>query len=152
MLSVLVKLLMSVMLLELVALSSVMICGSIIVVLPDVVVSFCNSLVVVVSPMSKIRVATKPLAENVSPAVAFVVVLVVILVLVALAVLDAFEVVLPTLLVPVESDGGVYCASAGARLNAVAKRPKTSTSATAIDAFFIAKSVCESILTILSII
>lgn len=48
------------------------------------------------------------------------------------AVLDAFEVVVLVALV---------CANAGARLNAVAKSPKTSTNATAKDAFFIAKSV-----------
>ncbi|HEU4605426.1 MAG TPA: hypothetical protein VFS46_04230 [Nitrososphaera sp.] len=83
--------------------------------------------------MSKIRVAIEPRAENVSPSVAFVLV-VVVFVFVVLAVL----VVLPVL---VESVGGVYCATAGARLNAAAKSPKTSTSATAIGAFFIAKSV-----------
>jgi hypothetical protein len=144
------------MLLELVALSPVTICGSVIVVLspsdvvvlpvmlvslpPLVVVSFCTSLVVVVSPVSKIRVAIEPLAENVSAPVAFV--LVVLPVPVALSVL---------LVLVVESDGGVYCAIAGARLNAAAKSPKTSTSAIAIDAFFIAKSVHKSILTILSV-
>lgn len=70
------------------------------------------------------------------------VVLVVALVSVALVVLVVFtvEVVLPALLVRV-SDGGVYCAIAGARLNAAAKSPKTSTSATGIGAFFIAKRV-----------
>jgi hypothetical protein len=142
-----------------------MVCGSVIVVLSSddvvalsdvvrfpvrlvslssvIVVSFCNSLVVVVSPVSKIRLAIEPLAENVSPPVALVVAVVVSLVLVALSVvvksLDVLS--LPTLLVPVESDGGVYCATAGARLNAAAKSPKTSTSAIAIGAFFIAKSV-----------
>ena len=94
-----------------------------------VIVSSCISLVVVVSPISKIRAAIEPRAENVSPPVAFVLVVVVLVVLVVLPVL------------PVLVDDGVYCATAGARLNAAAKSPKTSTSATAIGAFFIAKSV-----------
>jgi hypothetical protein len=36
-----------------------------------------------------------------------------------------------------------FCAIAGAILNAAAKSPKTSTSATAIGAFFIAQNVQE---------
>jgi hypothetical protein len=76
------------------------------------------SLIVVVSPVSKIRVAIEPLAENVSPPVAFVVVLVVVFV-----VLVAFVLAVPVAFVPV-----VFCATAGARLNAAAKSPKTSTS------------------------
>jgi hypothetical protein len=99
--------------------------------------------------VSKIRLAIEPLAENVSPPVAFV-----LAVLVALDVLVALEVALPEVLpaLPVLLGVGVvYCATAGARLNAAAKSPKTSTSATAIGAFFIAKSVQKSILTILSI-
>jgi hypothetical protein len=111
-----------------------------------VVVSFSTSLVVVISPVSKIRLAIEPLAENVSPPVAFVVAVVVSLVLVALPVRFPVVVALPVVL------DVRFCATAGARLNAAAKSPKTSTSATAIGAFFIAKSVHESILTILSII
>jgi hypothetical protein len=94
-----------------------------------VVVSLLDSLDVVVSPRSKIRAAMEPLAENVSP-VAFVLE-VVVFVLVVLVV----PVVFPVLVVV------VFCAIAGVRLNALAKSPKTSTSATAIGAFFIAKSV-----------
>ena len=137
---------------ESLVLPPVITCG-IIVVLPDTVtlpdavklpvvpvsllatVVFSASLVVVTSPMSKIREAIEPLAENVPP-VALVVVLVVVLLEVVFVLLDEFE-----LLVAVESDGGVYCATAGARLNAAAKSPKTSTSATAIGAFFIAEDV-----------
>lgn len=149
-----------VMLIELVELTPVVICGDVIVLLPlsDVVVlldvaafpavmlesllaalvvSFCTSLVVVTSPVSKSKVAIEPLAENVPPPVAFAVVPVVLLELVVFDV----EVVLLALLVLVESDGGVYCAIAGARLNAAAKSPATSTNATVIGAFFIAKSV-----------
>jgi hypothetical protein len=44
-----------------------------------------------------------------------------------------------------------YCAATGPRLNAATKSPKTSTSATAIGAFFIAESVRERILTIISL-
>jgi len=90
--------------------------------------------------VSKIRVAIEPLAENVSPPVAFVVVLVVVLVVPVVF-------VVPVAFVPVV----VFCATAGERLNAAAKSPKTSTSATAIGAFFIAENVHKSILTILSV-
>jgi hypothetical protein len=138
---------------EALVLPPVITCG-IIVVLPDMValpdavrfpvvpvsllavVVFSASLVVVTSPMSKIREAIEPLAENVPPVALVDVLVVVLLVEVALVLLDEFE-----LLVAVESDGGVYCATAGARLNAAAKSPKTSTSATAIGAFFIAENV-----------
>jgi len=140
-----------VMLLELVELSPVIVCGNVIVVfsLSDVVVpvvafpavmlvsllaalvvSFCASLVVVISPVSKIKAAIEPLAESVPSPVAFAV----------LVVFDV-EVVFLALLAPIESDGGVYCATAGARLNAAAKSPAISSNATAIGAFFIAKSV-----------
>jgi hypothetical protein len=112
----------------------------------DVSVSLAVVVVVVVgaiSPMSKIRVDIEPLAENVDdPSVAFVVValpvpvwfvvvvvVVVIVVLVALVEVVAFDV--------------AFCAIAGAILNAAAKSPKTSTSATAIGAFFIAQNVQE---------
>lgn len=112
----------------------------------DVSVSLAVVVVVVVvaiSPMSKIRVDTEPIAENVDdPSVAFVVVaalpvpvwfvvdvVVVIVVLVALVEVVAFDV--------------AFCAIAGAILNAAAKSPKTSTSATAIGAFFIAQNVQE---------
>jgi hypothetical protein len=92
-----------------------------------------------VSPMSKTRVDIEPLAENVDPSVAFVVValpvpvwfvvVVVVVVLVALVEVVAFDV--------------AFCAIAGARLNAAAKSPKTSISATAIGAFFISQNVQE---------
>jgi hypothetical protein len=113
----------------------------------DVSVSLAVVVVVVVvgaiSPMSKIRVDIEPLTENVDdPSVAFVVValpvpvwfvvvvvVVVIVVLVALVEVVAFDV--------------AFCAIAGAILNAAAKSPKTSTSATAIGAFFIAQNVQE---------
>jgi len=94
------------------------------------VVSFCASLVVVISPVSKIKAAIEPLAENVPSAVAF-----------AVLVVYDLEMVFLALLAPIESDGSVYCATAGARLNAAAKSPTTSSNATAIGAFFIAKSV-----------
>jgi len=137
---------------EALVLPPVITCG--IVVLPDMValpdavrfpvvpmsllaaVVFSASLVVVTSPMSKIREAIEPLAENVPPVPLVDVLVVVLLVEVVFVLLDEFE-----LLVAVESDGGVYCATAGARLNAAAKSPKTSTSATAIGAFFIAENV-----------
>lgn len=135
------------MLLELVALSPVMTCGIIVVVLPDVVifpvmlvsllavvVSFSASPVVVVSPVSKIKVAIEPLAENVPPPVAFVVAPVVAFMVLVVLLLVAF---VPVAFVPVVA----FCATAGARLNAAAKSPKTSTSATAIGAFFIAHNV-----------
>jgi hypothetical protein len=141
-------LLVPVMLSELVALSPVIICGIIVVLslindvvllevvmLPVMFVSllavvvFSISLDVVVSPVSKIRVAIEPLAENVSPPVALVVLVVVFVVLVALVLPVAFVLVV------------VFCATAGERLNAAAKSPKTSTSATAIGAFFIAENV-----------
>lgn len=107
----------------------------------DVSVSLAVVVVVVgaISPMSKIRVDIEPIAENVDPSVAFVVValpvpvwfvvVVVIVVLVALVEVVAFDV--------------AFCAIAGAILNAAAKNPKTSTSATAIGAFFIAQNVQE---------
>jgi hypothetical protein len=109
----------------------------------DVSVSLAVVVVAVVgaiSPMSKIRVDIEPIAENVDPSVAFVVValqvpvwfvvvVVVIVVLVALVEVVAFDV--------------AFCAIAGAILNAAAKNPKTSTSATAIGAFFIAQNVQE---------
>jgi hypothetical protein len=92
-----------------------------------------------VSPMSKIRVDIEPLAENVDPSVAFVVValpvpvwfvvVVVVVVLVALVEVVAFDV--------------AFCAIAGARLNTATKSPKTSISATAIGAFFISQNVQE---------
>jgi hypothetical protein len=150
-------------------LSPVMICGNVVVILsPDVVlpevvafpvvmfpaapvslpvvaISFSALLVVVISPMSKIRAAIEPLAENVPPSVALVVAVVVAFVSVALPVWFPVVVALP-----VVSDVR-FCATAGARLNAAAKSPKTSTSAIAIGAFFIAKSVHKSILTILPI-
>lgn len=112
-----------------------------VVLVEDVPVSFV--LFVVVVPVSKIRVAIEPLAENVDPPVLVALELVVLVLLVVVfpdeLVLPVVEVALPVLdvlpgLVP-------YCAIAGVRLNAAAKSPKTSTSATAIDAFFIAKSV-----------
>jgi hypothetical protein len=76
-----------------------------------------------ISPMSKIRVDIEPIAENVDPSVAFVVValpvpvwfvvvVVVIVVLVALVEVVAFDV--------------AFCAIAGAILNAAAKNPKTN--------------------------
>jgi hypothetical protein len=107
----------------------------------DVSVSLAVVAVVgAISPMSKIRVDIEPIAENVDPSVAFVVValqvpvwfvvvVVVIVVLVALVEVVAFDV--------------AFCAIAGAILNAAAKNPKTSTSATAIGAFFIAQNVQE---------
>jgi hypothetical protein len=94
-----------------------------------------------VSPMSKIRVDIEPLAENVDPSVAFVVValpvpvwfvvvvVVVVVVLVALVEVVAFDV--------------AFCAIAGARLNTATKSPKTSISVTAIGAFFISQNVQE---------
>ena len=93
-----------------------------------------------VSPMLKTRVDIEPLAENVDPSVAlvvvvlpvpvwFVLVVVVVVVLVALVEVVAFDV--------------AFCAIAGARLNAAAKSPKTSISATAIGAFFISQNVQE---------
>jgi hypothetical protein len=94
-----------------------------------------------VSPMSKIRVDIEPLAENVDPSVAFVVValpvpvwfivvvVVVVVVLVALVEVVTFDV--------------AFCAIAGARLNTATKSPKTSISATAIGAFFISQNVQE---------
>jgi hypothetical protein len=115
--------------------------------------------VAVVDPVSNIRAAIEPFAENVCPPAAFVLevpfgftlvaLLVVPLLLVALAVLVVLDVALPEVLPAplLLADGGgvycgvLYCAAAGARLDAAAKSPKTSTSATAIDAFFIAKSV-----------
>jgi hypothetical protein len=113
----------------------------------DVSVSLAVVVVVVgggggaVSPMSKIRVDIEPLAENVDPSVAFVVValpvpvwfvvvvVVVVVVLVALVEVVAFDV--------------AFCAIAGARLNTATKSPKTSISATAIGAFFISQNVQE---------
>jgi hypothetical protein len=94
-----------------------------------------------ISPMSKIRVDIEPLAENVDPSVAFVVValpvpvwfvvvvVVVVVVLVALVEVVAFDV--------------AFCAIAGARLNTATKSPKTIISATAIGAFFISQNVQE---------
>jgi hypothetical protein len=123
----------------------------------DVPVSFV--LFVTVVPVSKIRVAIEPLAENVDPCVlvvlvpvafvlvAFVLVVALPAVVVFPAVVElppAAEVELSVVCVPALGVllGPVpYCAIAGVRLNAAAKSPKTSTSATAIDAFFIAKSV-----------
>jgi hypothetical protein len=112
----------------------------------DVPVSFV--LFVTVVPVSKIIEAIEPLAENVDPCVLVALVLVVLLPVVVLPVL--LVVVFPAAAVlPVEVELPVldglglvpYCAIAGVRLNAAAKSPKTSTSATAIDAFFIANSV-----------
>ena len=103
-------------------------------------VLFCDVPAVVVSPVSKIRVEIEPLAENVSPPVALVALVVV------LAEPVVFELAVPVLVelpVPVGPVGGVYCATAGPRLNAAAKSPKTSTSAIAIGAFFIAENVHE---------
>src|SRR5690606_21882487 len=143
-----------------VALSSppVMTCGIIVVVsLPDVVmfpvmsvsfpvpvvvvvVSFSASLVVIVSPVSKIKVAIEPIAENVPPLVAFVVVSAVVAFVVVVPVVALLLVALVSVaLMPIVA----FCATAGARLNAAAKSPKTSISAIAIGAFFIAQNVQE---------
>jgi hypothetical protein len=102
------------------------------------------------------------LAENVLPADAevlvaavvvvaldgIVVVALVALVGVVVVALDGIVVVALVALVVVVPDAfelfvlvALVCANAGPRLNAVAKSPKTSTSATAKDAFFIAKTV-----------
>jgi hypothetical protein len=106
----------------------------------DVSVSLAVVIVVVagaISPVSKIRVDIEPLAENVDPSVALVVV--------ALPVLVWFVVVVVGLvaLVEVVAFDVVFCAIAGARLNAAAKSPKTRTSSTAIDALFIPQNVQE---------
>lgn len=137
---------------------SVMLPDSEPVVLPVVLVSFVDDVEVALlvvadsSPMSKIRLAREPLAVNVDPLVVVAFVLdVAFVVLVALVVVfdDAVEVALLVLVLV-----GVleYCASTGERLSPAAKSPKTSTSATAIGAFFIADNVLKSILTILSIL
>jgi hypothetical protein len=116
-----------------------------VVLVDDVPVSFV--LFVTVVPVSKIIEAIEPLAENVDPCVLVALVLVALLLVVVLPMLVVVFPVAAVLPVEVELpelDGlGLvpYCAIAGVRLNAAAKSPKTSTSATAIDAFFIAKSV-----------
>ncbi len=100
--------------------------------------------VVVELPVSKIRVAIVPLAENVDPVLVefeLVVLPVLLVVVFPPAVVLLAELVLPA--VDVLLGVVPYCAIAGVRLSAAAKSPKTSTSATAIGAFFIAKSAQE---------
>jgi hypothetical protein len=95
-----------------------------------------------VSPMSKIRVDIEPLAENVDPSVAFVVVALPVPVWFVVVVVVVVVVVLVALVEVVAFDVA-FCAIAGARLNTATKSPKTSISATAIGAFFISQNVQE---------
>jgi len=101
------------------------------------------------SGTSKIIAAMRPLAENVDPSAAVEVwfdpVALVPVPEVAFVVVPVVEVSLPVVVVV------AFCATAGARLNAAAKSPKTSTNATATGAFFIALSMQERILTIISL-
>ena len=93
------------------------------------------------SPMSKIRLAIEPLAVNVDPVVvAFVLDVALLVALVDEVVVLADDV---ALLVLVGAGPEYICASTGARLSPAAKSPKTSTSATAIGAFFIADNVLK---------
>lgn len=100
--------------------------------LPVVVVSLAEG--VGASSTGKIRLAIEPLAENVAPPVVVAFVVVALPVLVVLVVVDVVLVLVAFV---------AFCASTGERLNAVAKSPKTSTSAIAIGAFFIADNVRE---------
>jgi hypothetical protein len=95
-----------------------------------------------VSPMSKIRVDIEPLAENVDPSVAFVVVALPVPVWFVVVVVVVVVVVLVALVEVVAFDVA-FCAIAGARLNTATKSPKTTISVTAIGAFFISQSVHE---------
>lgn len=98
------------------------------------------------SPMSKIRLAIEPLAVNVDPVVvAFVLDVALLVALVEEVVVFADDVALldVALLVLVGAGPEYICASTGARLSPAAKSPKTSTSATAIGAFFIADNVLK---------
>ena len=103
--------------------------------------------VLVESGVSYIIPAMRPLAENVDPSAAVEVWLSVPVAFPVPAVEVVLSVVPPVLVL----FGAVYCATAGARLYAAAKSPKTRTNATAMGALFIGQSVQERILTIISI-